>query len=178
LWEDDVMKAVRAVSLLIFVLFFSLLPSTGFSSDVGASTVAQKGHVAPDFEVVDLNGNAFKLSDLKGKPVLLNFWATWCPPCKSELPDFERFFEKYGKQVHIVAVNLTLSEKSKDAVKKFVKQQGLTFPVYLDAEGSVAEMYLVRYIPTSYILDEDLVVKDMHVGPLKFEDMVKKFALN
>jgi len=172
------MKAIRAVNLWIPVLLYSLRFAICFVYEASASSLVQKGRVAPNFEVVDLNGNPFKLSDLKGKPVLLNFWATWCPPCKSELPEFERFFEEYGKQVHIVAINLTLSEKSKDAVKEFVKKQGLTFPIYLDVEGSVAETYLVRYIPTSYFLDENLVVKDMHVGPLKFKDMVKKFEVD
>lgn len=174
----DVMKAIRAVNLPISVLLFSLLFAICFVYDASASSLVQKGRVAPNFEVVDLNGNPFKLSDLKGKPVLLNFWATWCPPCKSELPEFERFFEEYGKQVHIVAINLTLSEESKDAVKEFVKKQGLTFPIYLDVEGSVVETYLVRYIPTSYFLDKNLVVKDIHIGPLKFEDMVKKFEVD
>jgi len=172
------MKAIRAVNPSLSVLLFSLLFAICFVYEASASSLVQQGRVAPNFEVVDLNGNPFKLSDLKGKPVLLNFWAKWCPPCKSELPEFERFFEEYCKQVHMVAINLTISEKSKDAVKEFVKKQGLTFPIYLDVEGSVAETYLVRYIPTSYFLDENLVVKDMHVGPLKFKDMVKKFEVD
>ncbi|HPT64336.1 MAG: TlpA disulfide reductase family protein [Acetomicrobium sp.] len=167
------MKINRGVSFVSLALIISLV----LFPNVVALANAQKGKIAPDFEVVDLKGNTFKLSDFNGKPVLLNFWATWCPPCLSELPEFERFFKEHGQEVHLVAVNLTVSEKSVDYVKRFVEDKNLSFPVYLDSHGLTAQHYLVRYVPTSYFLDENLEVKEIHIGPLKYEEIVQKFGL-
>jgi thiol-disulfide isomerase/thioredoxin len=126
---------------------------------------------------VDFDGRQVKLSDFKGKPLLLNFWATWCPPCLKELPEFQRFFDEHNEDVNIVAVNLTTSERSVLHVKNFVLEKKLTFPVYLDEDGLAAQKYLVRYIPTSYFLDENLKILEVHVGPLTYEQIKEKFGL-
>jgi thiol-disulfide isomerase/thioredoxin len=137
----------------------------------------ERGETAPDFEAVDFDGRQVKLSDFKGKPLLLNFWATWCPPCLKELPEFQRFFDEHNEDVNIVAVNLTTSERSVLHVKNFVLEKKLTFPVYLDEDGLAAQKYLVRYIPTSYFLDENLKILEVHVGPLTYEQIKDKFGL-
>lgn len=137
----------------------------------------ERGETAPDFEAVDFDGRQVKLSDFKGKPLLLNFWATWCPPCLKELPEFQRFFDEHNEDVNIVAVNLTTSERSVLHVKNFVLEKELAFPVYLDEDGLAAQAYLVRYIPTSYFLDENLKILEVHVGPLTYEQIKEKFGL-
>jgi len=160
--------SILTISLaFLVVLTFGILPLLAM----------ERGETAQDFEAVDFDGRQVKLSDFKGKPLLLNFWATWCPPCLKELPEFQRFFDEHNEDVNIVAVNLTTSERSVLHVKNFVLEKKLTFPVYLDEDGLAAQKYLVRYIPTSYFLDENLKILEVHVGPLTYEQIKEKFGL-
>lgn len=139
---------------------------------VEAKTGIEKGNLAPDFKLTTLDGKQMKLSDYKGKKVILNFWATWCPPCKAEIPDLEKFYTSYkDKDVIILGVDLTQSEKSQNTVKEFVKSYGITYSVPLDIEGSVSEMYKVTGIPTSYIIDTQGIIRQKVVGPMDFEGM-------
>ncbi len=109
---------------------------------------------APDFTVLDKDGNTVKLSDFRGKPVVLNFWATWCPPCKQELPDFNQAAEAYKDDVVFLMVNLTDGQRETvDIVKAFVADNGYTFPVYFDTAYSAANAYMVSSIPTTYFIN-------------------------
>lgn len=127
------------------------------------------GYLAPDFTLPDIQGRAITLSQLKGKPVFLNFWATWCPPCRVEMPDIQEFFKKYKDEVEVVAVNLTSTEKSPAEVKKFLETNGYTFPVVLDTKGVAENYYLVRAIPTSYLLDDQRIIRFKYTGPLSLQ---------
>ncbi|MGA9225616.1 MAG: redoxin domain-containing protein, partial [Mesobacillus sp.] len=119
----------------------------------------REGAEAPDFELTALDGKTVKLSDYRGKKVILNFWATWCPPCKAEMPHMQNFYEENkDKGVEILAVNLTNMDKGVDEVQKFVKEYGLTFTIPLDEEGVAGTTYQAFTIPTSYILDENGVI--------------------
>ena len=132
----------------------------------------QKGNLAPDFELRTLDGQAIKLSSLRGKKVILNMWATWCPPCRLEMPDMEKFYAKHKNEgIEILAVNLTKAEKSRGDVPKFIKDFGITFPVVLDENSEVAQMYQVVSIPTSYIIDSQGVIQQKIVGPMTYEMM-------
>ncbi len=124
--------------------------------DQPQDTVAPVVNYAPDFEVLDKDGNPVKLSDFRGKPVVLNFWATWCPPCKAELPDFDEAAATYGDKVHFLMVNLTDGGRDTvDGVKAFVAENGYTFPVYFDTTYSAANAYRVYSIPTTYLINAD-----------------------
>ena len=121
-----------------------------------ASETEARGSEAPEFTVYDLEGNAHKLSDFRGKPVLLNFWASWCGPCQSEMPDFQDFYEKYGEEVHFVIVNLTDGQQETvESASKFITEKGYTFPVYYDTDIDAAMKYGVSAVPVSYFIDAE-----------------------
>lgn len=125
--------------------------SAGDSSDSEAQRTA-----APDFTVTDLEGNEVHLSDFLGKPVVLNFWASWCGPCKSEMPDFEEIYAEYGDDIHFVMVNATDgSRETVDAASSFIAEQGYTFPVYYDTEYDASITYGVTALPTTYFIDAE-----------------------
>lgn len=143
-------------------------------SNIPASTVTgiQKGNAAPDFELTTLDGTSVKLSDYKGKKVILNFWATWCPPCKDEMPHMQNFYEKFKENgIEIVAVNLTNIDKGQKVIETFVKNNGLTFQIPLDRDGKIGEIYQTISIPTSYILDSKGIITSKIIGPMDEEMM-------
>lgn len=111
---------------------------------------------APDFTVYDENANPVKLSDMIGKPTIVNFWASWCGPCKSEMPEFEEAYLKYGDEINFMMVNLTdgVSETVKSA-QSYVDSQGYTFPVYYDSLSDAAYTYSVYSIPMTCFIDAE-----------------------
>ncbi|WP_433744664.1 peroxiredoxin family protein [Falsibacillus pallidus] len=132
-----------------------------------------KGDVAPDFTLKTLDGKEKSLSDFRGKKVILNFWATWCPPCKAEIPHMVKFYGENAKSsnVEIVAVNLTAQDKGEETIRKFVKEYKMPFPVLLDSAGDIGSKYGAFAIPTSYILDSKGVIREKIVGPMNEEMM-------
>ncbi|KEK23220.1 redoxin domain-containing protein [Bacillus gaemokensis] len=146
--------------------------------EVIAKNGIEVGKVAPDFELSKLDGTKVKLSDLKGKKVILNFWATWCGPCQQEMPDMEAFYKKHKDDVEILAVNYTVSERAngEEKVKKFAEEKGITFPVLLDKDISVTTTYKVITIPTSYFVDTKGVIQDKFIGPMTQKEMEKRSA--
>jgi len=149
------------------------LDSASESLEVGI----EKGDRAPDFELNDLQGNPIRLSDLEGKIVFVNFWATWCPPCRIEMPHMQKIYENYqSKDVVIVGVNLTPSEKNEDAVQEFVDKAQLTFPIVLDQTGEVNRTYQVVAYPTTYILDSKGIIKEKYRGAINYEMMENAIA--
>ncbi|MFC5540434.1 peroxiredoxin family protein [Ureibacillus suwonensis] len=127
---------------------------------------------APDFTLNTLDGNPLTLSDLKGKKVILNFWATWCPPCKDEMPHFQEYYEKYAEEdnVEIVAVNYTLNDKMA-SVENFVKSYDLTFPVLLMEEEDVRETYKVYTLPSTFFINSKGVIEKQVLGPLDLDTL-------
>ena len=116
----------------------------------------ERGSEAPDFTVYDLEGNSHKLSDFRGKPVLLNFWASWCGPCQMEMPDFQDFYETYGEEVHFLIVNLTDGQQETvESASAFIEEKGYTFPVYYDTDIDAAMKYGVSAVPVSYFIDAE-----------------------
>ncbi|MGG3562796.1 redoxin domain-containing protein [Neobacillus rhizosphaerae] len=139
------------------------------NEDIPGADLSQtlEGNSAPDFTLSTLEGESVKLSDYKGKKVILNFWATWCPPCKEEMPHMQNFYE-HNKEtgIEIVAVNLTNLDNGKDAVETFAKVNRLTFSIPLDEKGTIGMQYQAFTIPTSYIIDSTGVITKKIVGPM------------
>ncbi len=146
--------------------------------DVTSEEGLTKGDMAPDFTLTTLDGKKVQLSELKGKKVIVNFWATWCPPCKAEMPHMQNFYEDFSDEenVEILAVNLT-SEDKEESVQNFVQDYGLTFPIPLDTEGVVGETFQAITIPTSYMIDTKGRIQNKIVGPMD-ENMIKDFVTN
>ena len=130
------------------------------------------GKPAPDFVLQDLDGNLVRLSDFRGKTVVLNFWATWCPPCRAEMPALQAMYDQRLPQDDFVvlAVDL-LFEDSAGAVTDFVDDFELTFPVLLASEESVVRRYGVRGLPATFFIDRDGVLRDRALGPV-FGDLL------
>jgi peroxiredoxin len=133
------------------------------TKNVGIST----GVKAPDFELNQLDGKKVKLSDLQGKKVILNFWATWCPPCKAEMPEMQKYFDESPKDVVILAVNI---DPQLD-VQSFVDEMGITFPIPLDEEDDVNSIYQVISIPTTYFIDTKGIIQFKHIGAMTYDLM-------
>ena len=134
----------------------SLATGETVPADVPGETTAVNTNLAPDFTAYDLEGNAVSLSGFRGKPVILNFWASWCGPCKSEMPDFQEKYGQYGEEIHFLMVNLTDgSQETVETAQGFVDGQGYTFPVYFDTDYSGAMAYGVNAVPATYFIDED-----------------------
>ncbi|SHF54051.1 redoxin domain-containing protein [Ornithinibacillus halophilus] len=130
------------------------------------------GETAPDFELTTLEGENVKLSDFHGKKVFLNFWATWCPPCKKEMPEMQEFHEEYSDEVVIIALNATDSEKNEGVVADFIEEYDYTFPVLLDPEMKVVDEYMAISLPTTYFIGTDGVIQQQtKIGPMTYEFM-------
>lgn len=111
---------------------------------------------APDFTVYDGEGNEVRLSDYQGKPVIINFWASWCGPCKSEMPEFQAAYEEYGQEIEFLMVNLTDGyRETQEKAEEYLEEQGYTFPVYFDTDSDAAITYGVMGIPTTYFIDAE-----------------------
>ncbi len=122
------------------------------------------GNAAPDFSLPLLDGGTLALNELRGKPAIINFWATWCPPCRRELPALQAAYETYGDRIGFVAVDV---KEQPEQVAGFVNELGITFPIALDGDGAVSGVaYKVRGIPTTVFVDSKGVVSARHVGPL------------
>ncbi len=120
---------------------------------------------APDFTAYDKDGNAVSLSDFKGKPVVLNFWASWCGPCQHEMPDFEEAYKQYGDEVVFMMVNMTDGmRETQSTAETFVKQAKFTFPVYYDLDIDAARIYKVMSMPTTYFVDEEGYLRSYRQG--------------
>lgn len=144
------------------------------------SSMLQEGDVPPDFEMETIDGQVVKLSDLKGKKVMVNFWATWCPPCKEEMPEIQKFYDAHKDDVVILAINSTTDENSEQDVYDFIDEYGYTFPIPMDREGIARDAYNIFAYPTTIFIGTDgLVQHPVKVGPMTYEFMEEQVnALN
>ena len=122
---------------------------------------------APDFTVFNSQGDPVQLSDFVGAPVILNFWASWCSPCKSEMPDFEAAYQQYGDKIQFMMVNMTdNSQETTESASNFITNSGYTFPVLFDTQLSAAIAYGVTSIPATYFVNAEGNLVAYGIGPL------------
>ena len=167
-------KKVIAIVVLIALLGVAIVQAMdkksepdNLSQEAANMGGLKVGAKAPDFELKTLTGETVKLSDLKGKKIMLNFWATWCPPCKAEMPAMEQFHKEAGDEVVILAVNI---DPHLD-VQAFVDENKITFPIPLDADDKVNEMYQVLSIPTTYFIDTKGNIGYKYIGAMNHDTM-------
>ncbi len=129
---------------------------------------------APDFTMTDKDGNEVKFSSFAGRPIVLNFWASWCGPCQMEMPDFEEMYKTYGEEVAFVMVNMTDdAQETVDSATQFITEKGYTFPVYYDTKMEGAYYYRVYSLPTTYFIDAEGYVTASNKGMISGENLQK-----
>src|SRR3989338_7968713 len=137
------------------------------------STGITIGKTAPDFELETLDGKKARLSDYRGKKVILNFWASWCPPCREDMPEFQKIYSENKDKLVVVGVNL---QESRENAESFIEKLGITFPILLDPSSQVKDMYNVFTQPVTYFIDESGKIVDKKFGPLTSEEIDEKIA--
>jgi thiol-disulfide isomerase/thioredoxin len=172
------MKNIKARRVLVNVLLVLMLfvVITVFTDCSGESTSDLSiGSKAPDFELYDLDGDVHKLSEYKGSPVFLNFWATWCGPCRGEMPHLEDVYEEW-KDDGLTFFAVNIGESSTDVVS-FLDYFGFTMPVLLDSAKTVSRRYGVSGIPTTYFIDEDGIIQNKVVGAFPDRESVESYMV-
>ena len=123
------------------------------------------GHPAPEFELVSVAGETVRLSDFQGQPVILNFWATWCGPCRAEFPEFQQAAVDNADRLVIIGINNTSADQA-DQIPGFLKEFGITFPIVLDEDGQTIKRYRILGLPTTIFIDSDGIINEVFTGPL------------
>ena len=144
--------------------------SQNVSSETGEEQQMTK---APDFTVYDASGNKINLSDHIGKPIVLNFWASWCGPCQSEMPDFHEKYLELGDEIHFLMVNMTGGRETLSSAKAFISEKGYTFPVFYDTDSDAAMTYNVYSLPTTYFIDAEGYLVAQATGAISADTLQK-----
>lgn len=132
---------------------------------------------AADFTMQDADGNSVSLSSFEGKPVVLNFWTSWCSYCKAEMPDFEEAYKQYGDQVQFVMLNAVKSENNGEDGRRFIEDAGYTFPVFYDTDGDATTLYAIRGFPATIFIDKDGKIVERSLGKItraKLDENIQK----
>ncbi len=154
--------------VVLLIILTSMLLVTGCAEPSGA----QVGGPAPDFQLKNINGQSISLSGFRGKPVLINFWATWCPFCRDEMPYLQQVYEEWsGKGLVVLAINIG---ESPSEVKKFLQTHNLSLPVLLDTNEKVAQKYNVPPIPTTFFINSDGIIQQKIIGAFPNKEAIEK----
>ena len=179
--ESDLSSRKKRWEILMLVslaLGFLWTAASRVPSAVGAplssSPSPREGFLGPDFHIETLDGNLVTLSELRGKVVVVNFWATWCPPCRAETPALEKSYEQYKDSgVVILGVNLTNQDVISE-VESFIQEFGLTYPILLDRDGSISNsLYQIRGLPTTFFVNREGIIRTVLVGGPMSETFIR-----
>lgn len=157
-------RGLMALLLALGVAWIAIsrVPAEAASARSDRAPLPQTGFAAPDFTLETLNGQTVSLLSLRGQAVLINFWATWCPPCRAEMPAIQQVYDRYrDRGFTVLAVNL---QESDAQVAAFAEQLGLTFPIPMDRSGSVFAQYRVRALPSTFFIDKRGIIQNVTVG--------------
>ena len=165
--EVEPRKSGRLLST-IFLILVVALPIILISLKEKPSKIViplKEGRPAPDFTFPDLDGRKVSLSDFRGKVVLVNIWATWCPPCRDEMPSMQKLYERFkGENFELLAVSI--DAEGHKAVAPFMRKMNLTFPALLDPKEKIRSLYQITGVPESFIIDKNGILVQRIIGPL------------
>jgi peroxiredoxin len=157
--KNRIYVRVAILGVLLVALVFAL-----YSSFVKDPNAVKVGKAAPNFSLERLDGSEVALSDLRGKGVVLNFWGTWCEPCKAEMPALQQNYEKYKDQgLEVIGVNIG---ESPVTINPFIEQYGVHFPILLDRQSQITKLYRIGPIPTTFFISPDGTVEEIFIGQL------------
>ena len=162
---QPIQRRVLYIIILIAALAWIFISADqSGTSTAGEIPAPRQGFLAPDFTLSTPDGESFTLSDLRGQAVLVNLWATWCPPCRAEMPAIQKLYDEYKDQGFVVlGVNMTYQDNP-SAVVPFVQENQLTFPILLEETGEVAEKYELRSLPSSFFIGRDGIIQEVVIG--------------
>ncbi|OME78732.1 thiol:disulfide interchange protein [Paenibacillus sp. FSL A5-0031] len=178
--KNGIIAVIGIVILTIFMIY--RVPSNeieGLPEQEQTKVVVETpkvGYHAPRFSLSSLYGQTYSLESLEGKPVLINFWASWCEPCKTEAPELVKLYETYKDKIEIYAINVTASDTFEGA-KSFAEEYGFSFPVLMDEQAETAKKFAIQPIPTTFFVNREGVIVDIVVGPLNKELLENKMKL-
>ena len=158
-----------AATYLLFLLAFLFLTAETPSPWAIDELVGEK---APEFILKDMNGRPFSLSSLKGKAVLINFWATWCPPCRSEMPSLNKLHKEYGSGGLVVLAVST--DKTSSGVRDFLSKHPVDFAVLMDSDSKVSRQFKVFSLPTTFLLDKSGVIRQRFLGEEEWDSLAMR----
>jgi cytochrome c biogenesis protein CcmG/thiol:disulfide interchange protein DsbE len=157
-------KFIYGAILALGLVWIYISAERSGTSAAGPITAPNQGFLAPDFELTTTTGESLRLSDLRGQAVLVNLWATWCPPCRSEMTAIEKVYNEYKEEGFVVlAIDMTYQDDA-SAVMPFVIRHGLTFTILLDQTGDTARAYQLRSLPSSYFINRDGIINEVVIG--------------
>lgn len=157
-------RGFSAILLVVGLAWIFISADRSGTSTAGEIPAPREGFLAPDFSLSTPSGETFTLSELRGKAVLVNLWATWCPPCRAEMPDMQKLYDEYKDQGFMVlAVNMTYQDNPA-AIVPFVQENGLNFPILIEETGKVAEQYELRSLPSSFFIDRNGIIQEVVIG--------------
>jgi len=155
---------MMAGACLLGVAWIWLSAVPGSTTTGGLIPSPREGFLAPDFTLENLDGESITLSDLRGSVVVVNLWASWCPPCRAEMPALQQVYENNrDRGLEILAVNTTYQDQETEA-RAFVEEMGLTFPVLLERTGEVSRAYQLRAMPSTFFIDREGVIRKVILG--------------
>lgn len=163
------MQPIQRRTLYILILVAGLIWIFASADRQGTSTAGKipaprEGFLAPDFTLKTFEGETLMLSQFRGQAVLVNLWATWCPPCRAEMPAIQKLYVEYkDRGLVVLAVDMTYQDKV-GAVLPFTQEYGLTFPILIDDTGAIAEKYELRSLPSSFFIGRDGVIREVVIG--------------
>ncbi|TNJ65765.1 TlpA family protein disulfide reductase [Paenibacillus hemerocallicola] len=150
---------ILAVVVLAGIAVYQNFATKDRQASANKEAAPKPNYMAPGFKLTALDGNVYEVGGTRDKPLLVNFWASWCGPCELEAPDLKQLYDKYEGKIDFYAVNMTASDRM-DNIKSFVKHFEFKFPVLLDSEGKVGELYRISGIPMTYLVDKNGVIKE------------------
>ncbi|MEW5989706.1 MAG: TlpA disulfide reductase family protein [Chloroflexota bacterium] len=155
-------------------IVYSREPVASLDAAAGIAEAPLAGFNAPDFTLTTLTGEELRLAELRGRPVVLNFWATWCPPCRVEMPFFQDASVQYNGRAAVIGVN---QGEETPTVSEFITSFQITYPIALDSDNRVSKLYDVRALPTTYFIDANGIVREVYTGVVNgavLEDRIEK----